>query len=200
MKEYRIKRVSGAPDWSNIPTLAVDSILWLPDANVRMTQQLCYDDTAIYVHQRVVEQHIRAEESGPMAMVCFDSCMEFFFCPDPNSDRYFNFEWNPDGGLYLGLRSGHELYVRLQPEDPVALFEYRSQRTDDGWEIFYKIPLSFINLIFPEFQLASGTAFRANCFKCGDRTVQPHYLSWNPCTSDYPRFHLVSDFGRMILE
>ena len=102
MKEYRIKRVSGAPDWSNIPTLAVDSILWLPDANVRMTQQLCYDDTAIYVHQRVVEQHIRAEESGPMAMVCFDSCVEFFFCPDPGSDRYFNFEWNSNGGIYLG--------------------------------------------------------------------------------------------------
>lgn len=135
-----------------------------------------------------------------MAMVCFDSCVEFFFCPDPGSDRYFNFEWNSNGGIYLGLRSGHELYVRLQPEDPVALFEYRSQRTDDGWEIFYKIPLSFINLIFPEFQLASGTAFRANCFKCGDRTVQPHYLSWNPCTSDYPRFHRVCDFGLMILE
>ena len=200
MKEYMIKRISGAPDWSTVPKLDVDCILWLPDANVRMTQQICYDDTAIYVHQRSVEQHIRAEESGPMAMVCFDSCMEFFFCPDPNSDRYFNFEWNPDGGLYLGLRSGHELYVRLQPEDPVALFEYRSQRTEDGWEIFYKIPLFFINRIFPECKLTSGTALRANSFKCGDRTVPPHYLSWNPSTCEYPNFHRVCDFGRMILE
>ena len=200
MREYMIKRVSGQPDWSCVPSLEVDNILWLPDANIRVSQQICYDDTAIYVHQRAVEQHIRAEEKGPMAMVCFDSCLEFFFCPDPNSDRYFNFEWNPEGGLYLGLRSGQAFYVRLQPEDPVALFDYHSRRTEDGWEIFYKIPLFFINLIFPEFKLASGTALRANCFKCGDRTVQPHYLSWNPSTCEYPNFHRICDFGRMILE
>lgn len=200
MREYMIKRVSGQPDWSCVPSLEVDNILWLPDANIRVSQQICYDDTAIYVHQRAVEQHIRAEEKGPMAMVCFDSCLEFFFCPDPNSDRYFNFEWNPEGGLYLGLRSGQAFYVRLQPEDPVALFDYHSRRTEDGWEIFYKISLFFINLIFPEFKLASGTALRANCFKCGDRTVQPHYLSWNPSTCEYPNFHRVCDFGRMILE
>ena len=161
---------------------------------------MLHDGQNLYVRFDTWEEEVRATYTVPNDPVCRDSCVEFFFCPDPNSDRYFNFEWNPDGGLYLGLRSGHELYVRLQPEDPVALFEYRSQRTDDGWEIFYKIPLSFINLIFPEFQLASGTAFRANCFKCGDRTVQPHYLSWNPCTSDYPRFHRVCDFGLMILE
>lgn len=200
MREYMIKRVSGQPDWSCVPSLEVDNILWLPDANIRVSQQICYDDTAIYVHQRAVEQHIRAEEKGPMAMVCFDSCLEFFFCPDPNSDRYFNFEWNPEGGLYLGLRSGQAFYVRLQPEDPVALFDYHSRPTEDGWEIFYKIPLFFINLIFPEFKLTSGTALRANCFKCGDRTVQPHYLSWNPNTCEYPNFHRVCDFGRMILE
>lgn len=200
MKEYIIKRVSGTPDWSAIPTLPVNNILWLPDAGVRMTQQICYDDTALYIHQRAVEQHVRAENEGPMARVCEDSCMEFFFCPDPDSDRYFNFEWNIIGSLHLGLCGGHGFSVRLQPKDVVELFQYRSARTEGGWEIFYRIPLSFIRLIFPEFELHPGTAFRANCYKCGDKTAVPHYLSWNPCTCKTPNFHRPCDFGLMRLD
>ena len=199
MKSYDVIRVHGKPNWDTIPVAPIDEYLWSDVRSIVPSAQLAWDEDALYVRLQAIEPKILRRFTGTLDEVCKDSCLEFFFCP-AGGDRYFNFEWNPAGGLYLGLRSGHELYVRLQPEDPVALFEYRSQRTDDGWEIFYKIPLSFINLIFPEFQLASGTAFRANCFKCGDRTVQPHYLSWNPCTSDYPRFHLVSDFGRMILE
>ena len=39
---------------------------------------------------------------------------------------------------------------------------------------------------------------RANCFKCGDLTVQPHYMMWNETTSETPDFHRPQDFGRMI--
>ena len=200
MNEYIIKRIAGTPDWLTIPTLPVSNILWLPDAGVRMTQQICYDDTALHIHQLAVERHIRAENKGPMARVCEDSCMEFFFCPAPGSDRYFNFEWNAIGSLHLGLCSGHGLSVRLQPKNITELFSYHSARTEDGWEIFYSIPLTFIQLIFPEFSLTSGASFRANCYKCGDRTVTEHYLSWNPSTSETPNFHRPCDFGRMILE
>ncbi|MBR5570284.1 MAG: hypothetical protein IKW10_05250 [Oscillospiraceae bacterium] len=40
---------------------------------------------------------------------------------------------------------------------------------------------------------------RANCYKCGDLTPKPHYLSWNPVTSPNPDFHRPQDFGLMTL-
>lgn len=199
MKVYTVKRITESPDWSAIPDLKVDNVLWLPDAQVRMTQQICYDDAALYIHQRAVEEHIRAEHTAPLSQVCEDSCMEFFFCPDPNSNCYFNFEFNPNGCLFLGWCNGRHQIVRLIPWSDPELFDVRVARTKDGWEIFYRIPLFFIQLFCPTFELKPGAAIRANCYKCGDKTVRPHYLAWNPSTCATPDFHRPCDFGQMIL-
>lgn len=51
MKEYVIEKTVGAPDWTKVPELQVDNVCWLPDAGVRMEQQICHDDEKIYVHQ-----------------------------------------------------------------------------------------------------------------------------------------------------
>lgn len=199
MESYYIQRTDSAPQWDVIPTLSLHNILWLPDANIRMTQQICYDDLAIYIHQRATEAHIRAMHHSPLVQVCEDSCMEFFFCPMPGDGRYFNFEWNLNGCLYLGFGTGRHHSVRLQPTEPTTLFDFHSNRTADGWEIFYKIPLSFIQLFFPDFRLQTGAAIRANCYKCGKLTAHPHYLTWNPSTSPTPDFHRPRDFGEMIM-
>lgn len=199
MKQYEIIPVNGQPDWSKIPALDVDNVLWLPDAGIRMTQQLCYDRQKLYIHQTAVETAIRAEHTDLLAQVCEDSCMEFFFCPEAKTDRYFNFEWNLQGALYLGFRTGRENAARLQLKDHKALFGFRGAKTPDGWEIFYEIPASFVQLFIPEFVLQPGVQLRANCYKCGDLTRKPHYLSWNPVTSEQPDFHRFQDFGTMIL-
>ena len=36
---------------------------------------------------------------------------------------------------------------------------------------------------------------RANFYKCGDKTLQPHFLSWSPIHSEKPDFHRPEDFG-----
>lgn len=200
MNTYLISRTNGQPDWEKIPALGVDNIMWLPDAGIRMTQQLCYDDEKMYVHQKAVETNIRAEHTQLLAQVCEDSCMEFFFCPETESDRYFNFEWNLNGCLYLGFRTGRENSVRLQLKDHKEMFGFRGAKTTDGWEIFYEIPVSFVQLFIPNFSLHSGKELRANCYKCGDLTSVKHYLSWNFVTSENPDFHRSQDFGSMILE
>ncbi|MBE6757536.1 MAG: hypothetical protein E7552_03165 [Ruminococcaceae bacterium] len=197
---YYITKINGTPHWEDIPAVTLDNILWLPDAGVRMVQQICYDNEALYVHQRAVERDIRAEHRDPQAAVCEDSCMEFFFCPDSTSTRYFNFEWNLNGCLFLGIGEGREDRVRLTMPDGVERFSFRSARTADGWEIFYRIPLAFIRQHFPRCTFAAGAIIRANCYKCGDKTVKPHFLSWNPVTSEQPDFHRSPDFGEMILK
>lgn len=181
-------------------TLSADHILWLPDAGIHMTQQICYDEEKLYIHQVAAEKNVRAEHIEPLSQVCEDSCMEFFFCPDSCSDRYFNFEWNMNGCLYLGFRTDRENAVRLHLKDHKKVFNFRSALTDDGWEIFYEIPISFVRLFVPDFSLSSGKEFRANCYKCGDLTITPHYLSWNQVTSAAPDFHRPFDFGQLILE
>lgn len=40
---------------------------------------------------------------------------------------------------------------------------------------------------------------RGNFYKCGDATVQPHYLAWNPVTSETPAFHRPWEFGEIVL-
>lgn len=102
MKTYSIPRTSGAPDWNSVPALAVDTVLWEPDCGIRMTQQLCYDETALYVRQRAWETAICAEYTAPLSPVHEDSCMEFFFALGAD-DRYFNFEINPNGCIELGF-------------------------------------------------------------------------------------------------
>ncbi len=200
MTTYYISPIHDIPLWEKIPTLELSHILWLPDAGIRMTQQVCYDETALYVHQRAVENEIRAVHHDPQAAVCEDSCMEFFFCPDATSDRYFNFEWNLNGCLFLGIGKGRADRVRLVMPDAVQKFDFSASRTADGWELFYRIPLAFIQEYFPSCVLASGTVIRANCYKCGDETKQPHYLSWNPVTSEQPDFHRSCDFGEMVFQ
>lgn len=200
MNTYVITRVNGQPDWEKIPTLEVSHILWLEDAGIRMSQQVCYDEERLYIHQEAVETHIRAEHTDLLSQACEDSCMEFFFCPEDCSDRYFNFEWNLNGCLSLGFRTDRKNAARLQMKNHKELFHFRSAKTARGWEIFYEIPASFVKLFIPDFSLQSGKTLRANCYKCGDLTPKPHYLSWNPITSLNPDFHRPQDFGRMILQ
>ena len=40
-----------------------------------------------------------------------------------------------------------------------------------------------------------GTLLRGNCYKCGDLTDHPHYLSWSAINSETPNFHRSDDFG-----
>ena len=39
-----------------------------------------------------------------------------------------------------------------------------------------------------------------NFYKCGDKQVEPHYLSWNPVLTDNPDFHRPEYFGKVIFE
>lgn len=193
MREYTMTYAAGPIPWAQIPELEINTVLWTEPAPIRAWAQICYDDGALHVRLCAEEPHIRAENTQPLEQPCEDSCLEFFFCPISGDSRYFNIEFNPNGLMYLGIGSGDHDLIRLMPEDQPILPEI--QRTEDGWQITYSVPYELIRRFFPKFQPKG--AIRANCFKCGDLTVQPHYLSWNPVTSQTPAFHRPQDFGVM---
>ncbi len=199
MKNYTITRVTGTPDWCTIPALQVDTYQWLPKLPVTMQAQLCYTDSGIHLHLTAQEQNIRAAHSAPLSMVCEDSCMEFFVRPEADDLRYFNFEFNPNGCAFIGFGPNGRELVRLVPQAEDTLLQKQVRYTADGWELFFTVPVSLIRVFFPGYTLTPGKVLRANCYKCGDHTVQPHYIAWNPIDSETPNFHRPQDFGRMVL-
>lgn len=200
MRTYTIAKTSGKPEWSKIPALDVDNYQWGERLDIKMKSQICYDETGIYVHLRAWEKDIRAELTAPLSMVCEDSCMEFFFRPVAEDMRYFNLEINPNGQMFIGFGYNVEALVRLAPEGEDSLLEKRCNYTEDGWEAFYKIPVSLIRIFFPGYKLQSGMTIYANSYKCGDETVKPHFISWNFVDVPEPSFHQPTHFGQMILE
>ena len=198
MKTYIIEKTCGAPDWSTVPALEADNHLWISSENIDMTAQICYDEEALYLRMRAVEREVRAEHRGPLCPVCEDSCMEFFFSPE-GDDRYLNVELNPNGCSFIGIGTSRADRVRIILEQEEEVLQAQTARTPDGWELTYRLPLTFLRVLYPALSLTPGTVLRANCYKCGDLTPEPHYLSWNPVTSAKPDFHRPCDFGRMVL-
>lgn len=200
MKEYRIISKTDDFQWSAVPYLYIDEYLWDSPKSIAMRAQICYDENALYIHMEAKEPQIRAEHTAPLSMVCEDSCMEIFFSPDEHDSRYMNFEINPNGCTFIGISHSRADNVRLCPPNEETLLRKNVQKTTDGWEVFYRIPVGFLRVFFPDYQLIPGRIIRANVYKCGDLTAQPHYLSWNPVVHPTPDFHRSCDFGHMILD
>ena len=194
---YSIQKVSGDIDWDSIPTIPIDKVLWTPDYGIRAEGQLCYDDENLYVHQRAVESDIRAENTEPLSPVYEDSCLEFFFKLE-DSPNYFNFEINPNG--CLGNKFGPKKTDRISivRDDAPEYFDIHADRTSDGWEVYYKIPLKYIQLFYPDYTFTGKLA--ANMYKCGNKTVNKHYLSWTMIDLDTPNFHCPQFFGTLEFE
>lgn len=198
MEKYTITRVANAPDWPRIPALRVAHYQWQAPLEIEMEARICHDGQKLSIQMRAWEPDIRAEHRDVLGMVCEDSCMEFFFRPDERDLRYFNFEINPNGVMFIGFGHGKADLLRLLPAP--AQFSARTERFPGGWIAEYHIPADFVRLFFPDFALESGKRIRANLYKCGHCTVQPHYITWNPVISDAPSFHRPQDFGMLILE
>lgn len=198
MNFYTVLPQSAPIDWSRIPAARIDTLLWSAPTDITAEARVCYDEDALYVCLAATEGAIRAENRDPLDQPCEDSCLEFFFSPEPGDSRYFNFEFNLNCCMFLGLGSHINDLVRLLPLEE-DLFAPEAHRTETGWQITYRIPHEFVRRFFPAYAPAPGKQLRANFYKCGDLTEQEHYLSWNPVTSEEPCFHRPQDFGTLIL-
>lgn len=197
MNQYHIARIRNGADKCRIPELTLDHVLWEPDCGIRAGARICHDGEGLHVYLTAAEKEIRAEYNTPLSPVHEDSCLEFFFRPEKD-ERYLNFEINPNGCLHIGFGPDRENRVRILPPEPEKLFQIRTARTGKGWEAEYRIPVSFLRILYPGFECA-GT-LRANVYKCGDRTAHEHYLAWNPVNTEKPDFHRPEYFGRMVFE
>ena len=189
---YTIVKTDTEPDWSNVPVLQIDNVLWTGDCGVRAQGQLCYSDQALYVHLSAVEKEIRAKNTKPLSPVWEDSCLEFFFTV-ADAPNYFNFEINPNGCLCAQFGPEKTDRIDIVRQDAAEYFDIQTDRTSDGWEVYYKLPLKFFQLFYPDYQFEGE--LNANFYKCGDKTAHKHYLSGSPVDLHSPNFHCPEYFG-----
>ncbi len=200
MNHYTITRIHGQPDWNSIPWLSVENHQWTEPTDIRMKVQICYNEAGFHLHMRAWEKEVRAVFNEPLCDVCRDSCMEFFFRPVADDIRYFNIEMNPNACSYIGFGSSTADLIRLVIQNEDTIMQKRVNYTEDGWELYYTVPVEVIRVFFPGYQLESGMQIRANCYKCGDDTSVPHFITWNYVDYPTPSFHQPSHYGLMTLE
>ena len=126
-----------------------------------------------------------------------DSCCEFFV--EDGYGRYFNFEVNPAGKVLSASGKSREGRQRL-PEDrmkeiiriPGDLPAVPPFCIEDGsyaWEMTILVPFSLLGMG------SVPSSLKANLYKCGDLTAEPHFLSWNRVGTPSPDFHRPEFFG-----
>ena len=194
---YHVKFMD-APCWEQVEAVSLTHMNWLAPCPITAKAQVCCDGDALWIRMEAEECAIRATLTGELDSICTDSCLEFFFAPDKNDKRYFNFEFNPLGAIFLGFGAERATRMRQIAKDSRALFHQTPFYTEKGWGIEFRIPLGFIQMYFPGFAFSGESC--CNFYKCGDRTEVPHYLAWAPLTSDTPDYHRRQDFGMLCFE
>ena len=177
-----------------------DEYPYCPEAAVR----IAWCPEGIVLHYRVNEQSARATYGEDDGKVCTDSCVECFI-RNVDLDTYYNIECNCVGALVIGLR-GKDIARRHLSLDTLAEvkrwaslgrepFGVRTEQT--AWELALVIPAT----VFSKYpiRLEEGGRLRANFYKCGDDLPVPHFVSWNPITTEKPNFHRPECFGELVL-
>ena len=178
---------------------------WGGDYRPPARAQLLWDQESLYLRLEAVERadYLRAAEPPSVTTRAYqDSCLEFFFRPNPANPAYLNLEFTPQGALLAGRGPGRQNRESLPSATPAFLqTKAFRQETEPGavqWGICAAIPLAFLQDAFGSV-LRPGVSVTGNFYKCGDLTKIPHYGAWNPIQTDRPDFHRPEDFGGLVL-
>ncbi len=191
---------------SKIDTVNWSEYPYKPEVNFR----LGYDEKNLYLKFAVREKAVRAVNTKPNSEVWEDSCCEFF-C-DFDGKGYYNLETNCIGTQLFGYGESmedRELAAKSRTRADEAVIEKIRKKSSLGSEPFdvktgdfnYDIVMVIPSDIFYKHKISfkKGMTFKANFYKCGDKTPEVHFLSWNPIGVSSPNFHLPDFFGEIRL-
>jgi len=155
-------------------------------------------ETDFYIHFKAEENEVKAVYITDQDPVWQDSCVEFFV-QLPQEEGYANFEFNCIGTTLASKRSSR--YENIRPfstQEMASILRHASlgnkpltQEEKSIWELSVKIPFKILGISHTE----KPAQLRANFYKCGDETAQPHYLSWSEISTPTPDFHRPEFFG-----
>lgn len=168
--------------------------------------RIAHSNNQIWLKYYVNEKSILAEVTETNGPVAGDSCVEFFF--DPQADgNYYNFEFSCIGTTHLAYGPARKERVFIAPEiiekeilvsSSLGNQSFIENTGDHNWEMTIVIPASSL-VNDPGIQL-KGMKTNANFYKCGDKSAEKHYLTWNPVRTERPDYHRPEFFGTVIFE
>ena len=183
----------------------VDQVNWKKQfpRSLPVTVQLAHDGEQLYLYYKVTGEVVRAVNREDFGSVWEDSCVEFFMQRE-GEKTYRNFECNILGALLAASHETRAVGEKLT-QDVASIFRqstihhrYEAGRQVSDWSLYLEIPKKAMG--FEADESLSGQKIRANFYKCGDETPEPHYISWNPIDLPSPDFHVPQFFGLLELE
>lgn len=164
---------------------------------------IAHDGQNIYLRYDVSEYEIRAVTNANNGPVWEDSCVEFFISFD-ESGYYYNLEQSCIGTSLLGYRKDRNETTKANDEIINAIFRKSSLGSDTfdmkqgkyDWTLISVIPIT--TFWASNLKTFEGLTAKANFYKCGDKLIHPHYLSWSPVNIEQPNFHRVDFFKNII--
>lgn len=192
--------------FSEIESIHINNYLWMNNNyNPNVEAKVCYSAKNIFVYFKVYEKEITATYTNINDPVYKNSCVEFFVNLFPEmTDKYFNFEMNAIGTIYVGFGAiGKRKILPIEDIKLVKVFStltkpFVGQIENDFWEIKLSIPINLLEKYYKQ-KFESNPAI-ANFYKCGDATKYEHYGCWNLINSEKPNFHLPKYFGDLLFE
>lgn len=158
---------------------------------------------ALFLLFQVHENCLRAVHTLDNQPVNEDSCVEFFV-RQADSEDYYNFEFNCIGTCKAARHHQcRENAVDFTTEQLSGIKRWSSsgKRAFNemsgmfDWDLCVEIPFALMGI---DADSLPPTLF-GNFYKCGDKTEQPHYVSWNPIKTEHPDFHRPEFFGELRL-
>lgn len=217
---YRIKSIDkkitidgnwDKPVWQNVDAVNISNRMGdEPRFRPKTEAKVLYDAANIYIIFRVHDKFVKSTVTTYNGHVSGDSCVEFFFSPNTaEPGHYFNLEINAGGtpliffvtkprkehkklsdALISQIEIAHSLPAVVDPEIVDEII----------WTIECRMPLAilkeFTNVTMPK----PGVEWRANFYKTGSDTSNPHYYTWAPVSNPTPDFHLPAYFGTIHFE
>jgi len=213
-KKPELQGLWTGPAWQWVE--AVELSIFRPESSdhrPRTRAKLLYDPSNIYGIFHVLDRYVRSVETRYQGYTCRDSCVEFFVKPDVGPG-YFNFEWNCGGTMLVYYvtdttrRPDGEFrgFIELPKADGDMVAVYHSMpavvepeiKEPTEWTLEFRIPFALIEKYAGPLGNIPGQEWRANFYKCGDRTSHPHWASWSPV--EKLDFHLPHCFGTIEFE
>ncbi|MBU4262253.1 MAG: carbohydrate-binding family 9-like protein [Proteobacteria bacterium] len=207
---FELQKEWDSPLWQQAPALPIaafrpESTNHRPQTEVKL---LC-SPVALHGFFRVRDRYVRCVHDRFQQPVYQDSCVEFFVQPQV-SGGYFNFEFNCGGSMLASYivdptrtEHGFRDFTPLTMEQGSQVSIYHSlpvlvepEITNDlTWFIEFRLPFALLEKYVGPLGEIKGQVWRANFYKCGDKTSHPHWAAWSPV--DELNFHLPHCFGRI---
>jgi len=188
LDNLKTRASAGEVNWENFP--------YRPD----VTFSMGYTENELLLKYYITEYFFKAEKTQTNDPVYEDSCVEFFVSPGDDG-IYYNLEFNGIGTCLMGAGKDRKNRTRINPRvvesirriTSVGKEPVKEKKGRFCWTITIAMPFNIF--LHHEIRDLKGKNFRANFYKCGDKLQVPHYVTWNPVTTEKPDFHQPSFFG-----